>query len=438
MDRRSFVKNLGMGAVAASMAPITSAKAAGSSIPEVVIVGGGFGGASVAKYLKLWGQADVNVTLIDQNPAHVSCILSNLILNDQKTLANLTFDLTKSATKNRFGFQQGAVASIDKAEKAVYLAGNPTPVYYDKLVLAPGIEFNYPAGINPDLSDKTTPFPHAWRAGDQTINLRDQLRKLPTGGRAKVVLTIPKSPYRCPPGPYERACLIADYLKNKKGGGTLTVFDANSSIQAEPVNFGKAFNQIYKGIIKYVPNRSVVKVSATSQFDSKKSITVTDGVSQTTLTGLQLINVIPAQQAPKLLFDAGLVADGKLWAGVHVDTYQSLFNDDIYIIGDAHDSNQPKAGHIANSEAKICADALLRDLLNWAPRDVDDVPVTNSACYSPITASTASFLTAGYRYDAATAKMVRNDLSFGEAEQINSDNYKMMLAWANNLFSEVF
>lgn len=218
MDRRSFIKNLGIGTVAASVASFESAKAAGA-IPEIVVVGGGFGGASVAKYLKLWGQAGVNVTLIDANAGHVSCILSNLVLNGQKTLSNLTFDLKKSATKNHFNFKQGKVQSINRGTKTIVLSDSST-LSYDRLVLAPGIDFVYPDGVNPALPDLTTPFPHAWRAGAQTTNLRDQLSKLPTGGKAKVVMTIPKAPYRCPPGPYERACMIADYLKTKKGGGT--------------------------------------------------------------------------------------------------------------------------------------------------------------------------------------------------------------------------
>ncbi|WP_052700214.1 FCSD flavin-binding domain-containing protein [Methylocucumis oryzae] len=167
---------------------------------------------------------------------------------------------------------------------------------------------------------------------------------------------------------------------------------------------------------------------------------MTDGSNYRT-EQCHLLNVIPNQKAPKLLFEAGLIdtANNKLWAGVHVDTYQSLFDPDIYVIGDAHDSNQPKAGHIANSEAKVCADALLRNLGLRPPRVMpDEAPVTNSACYSPITASKASFLTTGFRYDMNADKMVRVDASFGEAETINSDNYKMMLAWANNLFAEVF
>lgn len=440
MDRRSFVKTLGLFTVGAS-APLATGRAEAAGA-RVVVVGGGFGGASAVKYLKLWGQADVDVILVDSEAAHVSCILSNLVLNGQKTLSNITFDLNKSASKNRFTFKRGYVAGIDRIAKNIRIINNnvETLLSYDRLVLAPGIDFTYPSGMNPDLPNLTTPFPHAWKAGQQTTNLRDQLRKLPAGGKAKVVMTIPKSPYRCPPGPYERACLIADYLKKNKNGGKLIVFDANSGIQAEPVNFGKAFSQIYSNIIDYVPNKSVVSVSAVAQFDTNKSITVTDGINLRTEQGCQLINVIPNQQAPKLLFDSGLidVANGKAWAGVHIDTYQSLFDPSIYIIGDAHDSNQPKAGHIANSEAKVCADALLRDLLGWPARDADDVPVTNSACYSPITSSTASFLTAGFRYDPVQDKMLRVDAAFGEAEAITSDNYKMMLAWANNLFAEVF
>lgn len=441
MDRRSFIKSIGLGAVATS-APLTATTAkAASSVYKIAIVGGGFAGASIAKYLKLWGQNQVEVTLLDANTSHVSCILSNLVLNDQKTLTNLTFPLNNTASKNHFIFKQGKVTAIDRTNKQVLATAKNSgfTIDYDKLILAPGIDFIFPNGMNPSLPDLSTPIPHAWQAGAQTTNLRDQLRKLPSDGSAKVIMTIPKMPYRCPPGPYERACLIADYLKTRKRGGTLIVFDANPGIMAEPINFNIAFTQYYPNIIQYIPNQAVVDVMATTQFASK-SITVTDGSNYRT-EQCHLLNVIPNQKAPKLLFDAGLIdtANNKLWAGVHVDTYQSLFDPDIYVIGDAHDSNQPKAGHIANSEAKVCADALLRNLGLRPPRVMpDEAPVTNSACYSPITASKASFLTAGFRYDMNADKMVRVDASFGEAETINSDNYKMMLAWANNLFAEVF
>ncbi|OAI17661.1 hypothetical protein A1507_10460 [Methylomonas koyamae] len=154
-----------------------------------------------------------------------------------------------------------------------------------------------------------------------------------------------------------------------------------------------------------------------------------------------LVNLIPKQRAADLLFGADFrhLLGGKTWAGVHIDSYRSLYDDGVYVIGDAHDSVQPKAGHIANSEAKVCADALLRDLrLRPARVMPDEAPVTNSACFSPITASTASFLTAGYRYNPAQDAMEKIAAASGEAEQINSGNYKMMLAWANNLFAEVF
>lgn len=462
MDRRTFVKNLGLGAMAATTvtatatATATAALADGAAQPwEIVVVGGGFAGASAAKYIALWGGRDrVRVTLLDANPTHVSCILSNLVLNGQKTIKDLTFDLTKTATKlnNIFTFQQGKVSSIDRQAKQISGTGpnGDFTLDYDRLILAPGIEFDNVEGIDQTLPDKYTPFPHAWKAGGQTENLSAQLSKLPTGGKAKVVMTIPKSPYRCPPGPYERACVIADYLKNKKGGGTLYVFDANKTIQAEPTNFGNAFNGLYRNIIKYIPNREVEKVKLEGkniiypQFD-KKTIIVSNNSDpslprnswqQTTYGGCDLINVIPNQTAPKLLRDSGLIPSGN-WAPVHLDSYRSNVDDFIYVIGDAHSSIQPKAGHIANSEAKICANALLKEL-GVIPNEPEAPPVTNSACFSPITATTASFLTAGFRYDPTTNTVVRVDESFGEAEQITSDNYKMMLAWANNLFAEVF
>ena len=465
MDRRTFVKNLGLGAVAAAVtSPISTVKAANTitamgsagSPYEVVVVGGGFGGASAAKYIALWGgKTDVKVTLVDVNPAHISCILSNLVLNGQKTLGNLTFDLTNTAGKNNFSFKQGTVSSlgqeINGGSRYIVLA-NGEKVYFDKLVLAPGIDFVYPVGMTKaGWSDINTPFPHAWKAGLQTNNLRDQLKRLPTGGKARVVMTVPGKPYRCPPGPYERACLIADYLKTKKGGGKLYVVDANPSIQAEPLNFGKAFNELYKGIIEYQPNAVVNGVYAANAFNPNatlpqdKTINITYGtqplnpLSET--QKFHLINVIPNHKAADMLFKNGFehLLNGKNWAGVHLDTYKSLYDNDIYVIGDAHDSIQPKAGHIANSEAKVCADALLRDIGLRTERAMpDEAPVTNSACFSPITATTASFLTTGFRYDQPSDSLVKIKEASGEAEQINSDNYKMMLAWANNLFAEVF
>jgi len=462
MDRRTFVKHLGLSAVAASAATTSISKAAatattgGNGSPfEIVVVGGGFGGASVAKYVALWGGSGVNVTLIDANASHVSCILSNLVLNNQKTLANLTFKLADSASKHNFTFKQGLLTSLGKettGSRYILLASGEK-VYFDKLIMAPGIDFIYPSGmVKSGWTDSNTPFPHAWKAGVQTNNLRDQLKMLPSGGKARVIMTIPAKPYRCPPGPYERACLIADYLKNNKGGGKLYVLDANSNIQAEPLNFGKAFNELYKGIIEYQPNAAVNSVYAPKAFSASTTLPQdkTINVSYTgtlplspiaTTQKFHLINVIPNQRAADFLFKDEFkhLLNGKNWAGVHVDTYKSLYDNDIYVIGDAHDSIQPKAGHIANSEAKVCADALLREINLRAPREMpDEAPVTNSACFSPITSSTASFLTAGYRYNPTTKGLDKLAEASGEAEQITSDNYKMMLAWANNLFTEVF
>jgi hypothetical protein len=244
------------------------------------------------------------------------------------------------------------------------------------------------------------------------------------------------------------------------------VLDANSYIQAEPVSFSLAFAEMYKGIIEYHPNTTINSVFASGAFNpavtlpKDKSIDVTynptpappsplphkmplTAVTQIMPTDkFHLINVIPNQKAADFLFkdEFKYLLNGKKWAGVHLDTYQSLYDNDIYVVGDAHDSIQPKAGHIANSEAKVCADALLR-ALDLRPARVmpDEAPVTNSACFSPITATTASFLTTGFRYvDGNPGSLVKILEASGEAEQISSDNYKMMLAWANNLFAEVF
>ncbi|MBN8246564.1 MAG: NAD(P)/FAD-dependent oxidoreductase, partial [Verrucomicrobia bacterium] len=292
-------------------------------------------------------------------------------------------------------------------------------VSYDKLVLAPGIEFLPPPGnYDADLT------PHAWRAGPQTLLLKNQLSAM--ASRQTFVLTIPRVPYRCPPGPYERACSVADFLKRKRPGARMVVLDANPGIQAEPVNFGKAFSERYKGVLTYVPNAVVLSVDSTA-----RSVKTTAG----TFTGA-VLNLIPDQRAGQIVTDTGLVNDptGR-WALVHPLSYASTLHPDIHILGDSQGTGQPKSGHMANAQAKVCADAIIRSF-NGEPPDPN--PVTSSACFSPITSSIASWLTASFRYDPATASMKRVDPSFAEAPKPTSDGMQQMYQWADNIFADSF
>lgn len=416
-NRRDFLSLAGLASLSLGL---PRAVGATTTPPHVLVIGGGFGGATVAKYLKLWG-GNIDVTLIDREASHYACILSNLVVTGAIPMSRIQLGYSDLQTKRGVNVVQGEALSIDPSAKEVAVRiGNEFFAYsYDKLVLSPGIEFITPPGnYNPELT------PHAWKAGAQTLLLKNQL-----AGMAKkqtFVMTIPKSPYRCPPGPYERACAVADYLKRKKTGARIIVLDANPSIQAEPVNFGTAFSKTYKGVLTYVPNAIVREV------DSAARSIVT---SQGTFKG-SVLNVIPEQRAGQIVTGAGLVNDPSArWALVDPLSYASTVHPDIHILGDSQGTGQPKSGHMANSQAKVCADAIIRAFHGEAP---DPSPVTSSACFSPITSSTASWLTASFQYDPVSKTMKRVDASFAEAPKPTSDGMQQMFQWADNIFADSF
>ncbi|WP_139557040.1 NAD(P)/FAD-dependent oxidoreductase [Methylotetracoccus oryzae] len=456
IKRRNLLRFAGLGAAAtaAGIAPTLTRVGAVEAAPvvrKVVVIGGGFGGSTVAKYLKLWGQAQVEVTHVSLASTYVSPILSNLVLNGQKSLASLTFNLQTAATKLGIRFVAGS-AAIDRGARLVRVThdnGTETLLDYDKVVLSPGIAFNtLPSMLaaNRGIAGGKLPIPHAWQAGPQVGNLKAQIDRMPSSSGV-FVLCIPKAPYRCPPGPYERACVVADILKRVKRGGRVVIFDANAptnpadkytAIQAEQHTFSTAFTGAYGSIVEYVPNATLLEVGTTGgQFGTKTArVRLGDGSVRTQTCNV--LNVLPEHKAGAIAFAADLIPVGQRFVPVDQQSYASLADPDIHVIGDAHDSKQPKAGHVANSEAKVCADAIVREFGILPPRTAEEVPVTNSACYSPISSTTASWLTVGFRYDPVSRQMVRIDASLAEAEQPSGDNYKMMLAWANNLFADTF
>lgn len=427
-NRRSFLR---MAGIAGSMAmlPRTSLAAA----PRVVVIGGGFGGASVAKYLRLWG-GNVNVTLVDPASAHVSCILSNLVVTGLVGMSRITLSYQTLRTTHGVSVVQGRALSVDPPGKRVTIStakGNQT-LDYDHLVIAPGIDFVAPPGNwNPSLT------PHAWQAGTQTTLLKNQLATMRNNDR--FVMTIPKSPYRCPPGPYERACMVADYLKRmNRTGAMVVVLDANASIQAEPEAFTRAFNVTHAGRILYVPNANVQSVDSAS-----RSITT----SAMNVSNAKVLNIIPAHRAGGIAAALGVNASG--FVPVDPLTYGITGYPNVHVIGDASavpasdGKAVPKSGHMANSEAKVCADAILRAFNGEAP---DRNIATSSACYSPITARSASWLSANFIYgdifDATGAVkgkgMHRVDLGEAPTAQIDQDTYQDMFTWADSLFTDSF
>jgi hypothetical protein len=251
---------------------------------------------------------------------------------------------------------------------------------------------------------------------------------MPAGGT--FVMTIPASPYRCPPGPYERACVVADWLKRNKPGSKVIVLDANAGIQAERHTFETAFAGLFAGIVEYVPNAAV------NSIDTGPSRIVVNSKMGTVIG--DVVNAIPPQRAGKVVSDNGLANAVGGWAGVKAATFESTAAAGVHVIGDSCSAGIPKAGHIGNQEGKTAADAILRVFRGLAP---DTDLVVNSACYSPITASTASWLTAVYQYDASLGPVGGFRIVGGspsEAASPTSDGYSQMNKWFATLMGETF
>ena len=404
----AIAKASDFGAAAAAPRPVNNANG------RVVVVGGGMGGATAAKFLKTWGGAGMQVTLIDRNATYVSNIFSNLVLNGQRAISGLQYTYAKLQARG-INFLQADVAGIDGIGRNVILSDGRA-ITYDRLVLSPGVDFD----LIPGLSNYDT-IVHAWQAGAQTTRLAQQIQSMPAGGA--FVMTIPAAPYRCPPGPYERACVVADWLMRNKPGSKVIVLDANPNVMAERHTFETAFSGLFANVVEYHPNVVVNSINpATRAIDTNLGVLAAD-----------VLNPIPPHRAGKLVRDAGLANVSGKWAGVDVLSYESSALPGVHVIGDASSTTQPKAGHIANAEAKVCADAILHLL---AGEPVYQAPVTNSACYSPITSSTASWLTAIYHYDPATRTMKTPGPI--EATSPTSGNYQTMNGWFTNLMSDTF
>ena len=426
LRRRTLIQGataVGLGGLAAggghlvdsARAPLPAAAAVTG---RVVIVGGGMGGTTAAKFLRLWGGKALQITLVERNAQYTSNIMSNGVLTGQETMAGLHYGYGRLRTAYDVNVIKGNASEILPGRKKVKL-GSGEKLAYDRLIVAPGLAFDALPGLT--TSDYATRFPHAWSAGDQTTLLRNQLRAMPAGGT--FVMTIPPAPYRCPPGPYERACLVADWLTKNKPGSTVVILDANAKILAEPVNFGRAFNEIHAGVIQYVPNAVIDHVDP-----GTKTVYTSAG----TFTA-DVLNPIPPHRAAGIARKAGLVNVDDRWAGVDVLSYESTAERGIHVLGDAIGTTMPKSGHMANAQGKVAADAIIRSLRGQAS---DPAPATSSACFSPVTMSTASWLTAVFQYDAASRTMVPS--ASAEAPSISSRNYRDMSKWFDGLMTDSF
>lgn len=383
LDRRNFIKLLGGAsglalaghAAAQGKAPAVSAGSAAEIMPKgsarrVVVIGGGYGGTIAAKYLRMLDKS-IEVVLIERNKEFVSCPFSNFyiagLMPDMKAL---TIKYDKLASNHGIKMLHADATAIDAAAKMVVTSQGR--LAYDRLIVSPGIDF-----MTDEIEgyDAMTPeiFPHAWKAGPQSALLRKQLQSMKDGGT--VVIGVPLMPFRCPPGPYERACLISSYLKKHKPKSKLIMLDANPDVVSKKGLFTKAWNSYYKDIFSYVGGQ-VTKV------DTKAKIVVADNFDDYEVA---VANVIPPQRAGNIAVAAGLTDDKKRWCPVDAISFESTIHKDIHVLGDAtllpsDGGAMPKSGYSANSQAKVCAINIVA-LMNGKP--TTEMTAIN-ACYSAV------------------------------------------------------
>ncbi len=384
MPRREFLRAVGaMGLAAASggCATIPRAGSAGS----VVVVGGGYGGATAAKYLNLWSKGVVDVTLVEAGADFVSCPLSNLVLGGSKQLADITVSY-EGLERRGIKVVHDTAIGVDAQKRVVKLARGGQ-LRYDRLILSPGIDFVYDQvhGLdNPEAQSKVL---HAWKAGPQTVALRRQLEAMPDGG--VFAISIPRAPYRCPPGPYERACQVAWYFKRAKPRAKVLVLDGNEDVQSKKALFLRAWTDEYKGIVEYLPNCVLTDVDArtlTARFETADDVKA------------DVLNVIPPQRAGNIAAQAGVITANDSWCEVDFLTFESIKVKDVHVLGDAIQVAplMPKSGHMANQHGKVAAAAVLAAL---SGQPVNPAPVLINTCYSFITDRDAVHIASVHQYD---------------------------------------
>jgi sulfide dehydrogenase [flavocytochrome c] flavoprotein subunit len=380
-SRRDLLKLAAAGTTLSALAGCASMNPA-KSLGHVVVVGGGFGGATAAKYIRLWSQGEIAVTLVEPNREFVSCPMSNLVLGGSKTMKDITMGYGGLA-KLGVRVVHDTATAVDAAKNELRLASGGT-LKYDRLVVSPGIDFMYENIAGMDAAAQAA-IPHAWKAGAQTVALRQQLEAMADGGT--VVMSIPLAPYRCPPGPYERACQIAWYLKQKKPRSKLLVLDANPDMVSKKGLFTKAFTEDYTGILEYRTAQVVNEVDARGRsFKTEFGDTIKGDV----------LNFIPPMRAGNIARQAGLINANNRWCAVDWRSLESTAVKNVHVLGDATLAApaMPKSGHMANQHGKAAAAAIV-ELLNGRPAVAQMMANT---CYSYVNDSSAVHVSSVHRW----------------------------------------
>ena len=414
VTRRAFLKTSGAGALA--VAGLSGCRTgAGAIAPasgrRVIVIGGGWGGATAAKYARM-GDPSLEVVLLEPNTRFVSCPFSNLVLSGVRKLPSLTFSYN-GLRDHGVTLRHEPALAIEADKQRVRVADGY--LTYDRLIVSPGVDFQWDQVEGLPAARETVL--HAWKAGPQTVALAGQLADLPEGG--VVVMTVPPVAYRCPPGPYERACQIAWFLKTRKPRAKLLVLDANQNIVSKTALFRAAW-QAYPNL-EYRASNKVVKVDP-----ARREVTTEFG----DVVGYDVVNLIPPQRAGAIVVEADLVGVDKRWCEVDHVTYESVKAKNVHVIGDATIGLPvPKSGTIANAQGKIVASAVV-SLLNGRP--VAEMPPLNT-CYSWVSDREVMAVVNAYRIENRKVVQIEQKLTPG-ASSVYADH---AVAWATNIWSDI-
>ena len=371
----------------------------------------------------MWSDYQFNVTLVEPNAAFVSCPISNLVIGGSKTMADITTPYDNLSRRHGVKVVRDTATGIDADKRLVRLASG-AELAYDRLILSPGVDFMWdtlPGMARAGAQEKVL---HAWKAGPQTLALRRQLEAMPDGG--VYALAIPLAPYRCPPGPYERACQVAHYFSRAKPRSKVLILDANDDVTSKGPLFKKAWADRYAGIVEYRPKHNTVDVdAATNTLKFEFSDDVRAGV----------LNVLPAMRAGDIAFKSGLATANKRWCEVDFLTHESKAAANIHVLGDAIQvaPGMPKSGHMANQHGKTCAAAVVALLTGQQP---NTLPIYNNACYSFVSDEDVVHVASVHRYDAAQKTMLAVAGSGGVSSAASELEGKYAHSWARNIWAD--
>jgi len=427
MLRRQFVRTLSAGSALGALGSLGMlsgcASMGGGNGPKVVVVGGGFGGATAAKYVRMWSDYGISVTLVEPNAAFLSCPLSNLVLSGVKTMDFITTPYTGLVKNHGVNVVHDSVTAIDADKRVVKLAGGGE-LAYDRLILSPGIDFMWealPGMASAAAKDKVL---HAWKAGPQTVALRKQLEAMPDGG--VFAISVPLAPYRCPPGPYERACQVASYFSKAKPKSKVLILDANDDVTSKGPLFKKAWAERYQGMVEFRGKHTLADVDVatnTLKFEFHEDVKA------------NVLNVLPPMRAGAIAVKTGLATANKRWCEVDFLTFESKAAKNIHLLGDSTQSapGMPKSGSMANQHGKTCAAAVVALLTGKTP---NPSPIYANTCYSFVSSNAAVHVASVHTYDPVKKTMVTVKGSGGVSTAANEVEAEYALGWARNVWAD--